>query len=52
MTEDLKQQLREYYEERAAILEFDGNLSKEEAEKQAYAETEQYWLGLKDDMVL
>ncbi|MFD2112546.1 hypothetical protein [Thiorhodococcus fuscus] len=28
--------LREYFEERAAIAEFDGGLSRSEAERQAY----------------
>jgi hypothetical protein len=38
---DAMQELHSYeYEERAAIKEFDGGLSREEAERQASAETE------------
>ncbi len=48
MDEELKQKLQEYYAERAAILEFEGGHSTEEAEKLALAETEKYWLRLKE----
>ena len=37
---------KEFYEERAAIREFEGGYSREEAEKLAYAETLQK---MKDD---
>jgi hypothetical protein len=38
ISEDLPQEWIEDYEERVAILEYDGGLSKEEAEKQAFQE--------------
>ena len=38
ISEVLPQEWIEDYDERAAILEYDGGLGKEEAEKQAFAE--------------
>lgn len=37
--DDLKQSAVEHFEERAGILEFDANLSREQAERQAKIET-------------
>lgn len=35
--------IREFYEERAGVREFDGGLSKEEAEKHAFQDTMAYF---------
>jgi hypothetical protein len=37
----LDEHLKEFFEERAAIREFDGNQSREEAEREAFAEVKQ-----------
>lgn len=42
ISEFLEEGLREYFEERSAILQFDGGLPKEKAEAPAKAETESY----------
>ena len=38
----LDEDAREFFEERAGILEFDGGLPRPKAERLAWAETEQY----------